>query len=136
MSTDPIRPERRVGQRFELLLPLAVHFDGQTTAGFTQDLSGRGIFFSTETALAGGSVVELTFTLPSEITLTESMRVRCRGHVLRVSASDTVKKSGIAVRIDSYQYLPPDDCESIPPFARAAAVGWPGEGGTLPAKSL
>lgn len=131
MSTDPIRVERRVGQRFELLLPLAVHFDGQTTAGFTQDLSGRGIFFYTEAALTEGSVVELTFTMPSEITLAESMRVRCRGHVLRVSASDA-GKNGIAVRLDSYQYLPSDECESIAPFARAAAVGWPGERGTLP----
>lgn len=132
MSTDPNRLERRVGQRFELHLPLAVHFDGRTTPGFTQNLSGRGIFFYTEATLADGSVVELTFTMPSEITLAESMRVRCRGRVLRVSASDTGEKHGIAVRLDSYQYLPADECASITPLARTAVADSSGERGTLP----
>jgi hypothetical protein len=133
MNTEPNRMERRVGQRFELHLPLAVHFGGRTVHGFTQDLSGRGIFFYAEAALTDGSVVELTFTMPSEITLAESMRVRCRGHVLRVSASDG-EKNGIAVRLDSYQYLPSDECESVVPLARTAAVGSPPERGTTHAK--
>jgi hypothetical protein len=132
MNTEPNRMERRVGQRFELHLPLAVHFGGRTVYGFTQDLSGRGIFFYSEAALTGGSVVELTFTMPSQITLAESMRVRCRGQVLRVSASERGEKSGIAVRLDSYQYLPADESESIVPLARTAAPGSPGERGTLP----
>lgn len=132
MNTEPNRMERRVGQRFELNLPLAVHFGGRTVHGFTQDLSGRGIFFYAETALTDGSVVELTFTMPSEITLAESMRVRCRGHVLRVSVSDAGEKNGIAVQLDSYQYLPSGECESVIPIARTAASGSPGERGMLP----
>jgi hypothetical protein len=119
--------ERRVGQRFELNLPLAVHFGGRTVHGFTQDLSGRGIFLYAETALTDGAVVELTFTMPSEITLAESMRVRCRAHVLRVSASDAGGKNGIAVQLDSYQYLPSGECESIAPLARTEAVESPPE---------
>ena len=132
MSTDPIRLERRVGQRFELHLPLAVHFEGRTMPGFTQDLSGRGSFFYTEAAVAAGSIVELTFTMPSEITLGESMRVRCRGRVLRISASDAGKKNAIAVRLDSYQHLPSDESASIVPIARTAAAGSLGVRGTLP----
>jgi hypothetical protein len=119
MNTEPNRMERRVCQRFELNLPLAVHFGGRTVHGFTQDLSGRGIFFYAETALTDGSVVELTFTMPSQITLTENMRVRCRAHVLRVSASDAGEKNGIAVRLDSYQYLPSGEYEAIVPIARS-----------------
>src|ERR1035437_4843408 len=91
MSTVPNRLEhrleRRGAQRFEVHLPLSIHFDGRTVPGFTQDLSGRGIFFYAETPLPQGAVVELTFTMPSEITLTENMPVRCRGRVLRSSAS-------------------------------------------------
>jgi PilZ domain len=131
MNTEPNRMERRVGQRFELNLPLAVHFDGRTVHGFTQDLSGRGIFFYAETSLADGTVVELTFTMPSEITLAESMRVRCKGHVLRTSAADAGEKNGIAVQLDSYQYLPSGECESILPLARTAS-GSTSERGTLP----
>jgi PilZ domain len=120
MKTEPNRMERRVCQRFELNLPLAVHFDGQTVHGLTQDLSGRGIFFYAETALTDGALVELTLTMPSQITLGENMRVRCRGHVLRVSASDAGQKNGIAVRLDSYQYLPSGERESMIPIARSS----------------
>jgi hypothetical protein len=132
MSTDPNRLEhfleRRGAQRFEVHLPLAVHFEGRTVPGFTQDLSGRGIFFYAETGaermLPEGAVVELTFTMPSEITLAENMPVRCRGRVLRASASlaghpQTGQQNGIAVQLDSYQYLPSD--EPVAPFVRVSA---------------
>src|SRR5229473_1460719 len=124
MSTDPDRLEhslercleRRGAQRFEVHLPLAVHFDERTVAGFTQDLSGRGMFFYADAALPEGAVVELTFTMPSEITLGENMPVRCRGRVLRASSSQAGpghshlgERNGIAVHLDSYEYLPSNE---------------------------
>jgi|SRR5450756_2522513 hypothetical protein len=121
MSTDPNRLERRGAQRFEVHLPLAVHFDGRTAPGFTQDLSGRGIFFYAEAALPEGAVVELTFTMPSEITLGENMPVRCRGRVLRALASQAGQRSGIAVQLDSYEYLPSN--EPISQFVRVSTAG-------------
>ena len=135
MSADPNRLdhclERRGAQRFEVHLPLAVHFEGRTVPGFTQDLSGRGIFFYAEAALPQGEVVELTFTMPSEITLGENMPVRCRGRVLRASASQIWQRSGIAVQLDSYQYLPSD--EPIVQFVRvSAASAAGGSSGPIP----
>ena len=124
MSTDPNCLERRGAQRFEVHLPLAVHFDGRTVPGFTLDLSGRGIFFYAETALPEGAVVELTFTMPSEITLGENMPVRCRGRVLRASASQAGQRRGIAVQLDAYEYLPSD--EPITQFVRVSAASSPG----------
>jgi hypothetical protein len=124
MSADPNRLEhcleRRGAQRFEAHQPLAVHFEGQTVPGFIQDLSGRGIFFYAETALPQGAVVELTFTMPSEITLGENMPVRCRGRVLRASAAPPGRRNGIAAQLSSYEYLPSN--ESIAPFARVSAA--------------
>jgi PilZ domain len=128
MNTDPNRLEhrleRRGAQRFEMHLPLAVHFDGRTVPGFTQDLSGRGVFFYAETALPEGAVVELTFTMPSEITLGENMPVRCRGRVLRASSSQDGhshlgERNGIAVQLDSYEYLSPN--EPTAQFVRVSA---------------
>jgi hypothetical protein len=94
--------------------------------GFTQDLSGRGVFFYAETALPEGAVVELTFTMPSEITLGENMPVRCRGRVLRASASQdghshVGQRSGIAVQLDSYEYLPSNEPNAH--FVRVSASG-------------
>jgi hypothetical protein len=120
MSADPNRLEhcleRRGAQRFDAHQPLAVHFDGQTVPGFIQNLSGRGIFFYAETALPQGAAVELTFTMPSEITLAENMPVRCRGRVLRASAAQPGQRIGIAAQLSSYEYLPSN--EIIANFAR------------------
>ncbi len=122
MSTGPNRLERRSAQRFEVhqSLSLAIHFEGRTVSGFIQNLSSRGIFFYAETTLPEGAVVELTFTMPSEITLGENMPVRCRGRVLRASASAAGQRNGIAVQLDSYQYLPSD--EPISQFVRVSAA--------------
>jgi hypothetical protein len=120
MSTNPNCLERRAGQRFELHLPVAVHFEGRTVPGFTQDLSSRGIFFYAETSLPEGAAVELTFTMPSEITLGENMPVRCQGRVLRSSTSQAGQRSGIAVKLDSYQYLPSNEPASQ--FVRVSAA--------------
>ena len=116
MSIDPEhRLERRGAQRFEVHLPLAVHFDGRTVPGFTQDLSGRGIFFYAETALPEGAVVELTFTMPSEITLGENMPVRCRGRVLRASASQAVIRKWVSETGSPCNSIPTSTCPRIEP---------------------
>src|SRR5208283_977820 len=122
MNADSNRLERRAAQRFELHLPLAVRFEARTVSGFTQDLSARGIFFYSEASLPEGAVVELTFTMPSEITLGESMPVRCCGHVLRVAPPQGCQRSGIAVRLDSYEYLPADAGEPLSQFMRISAA--------------
>jgi hypothetical protein len=86
MTTPSVSVERRIGQRFAFNLPVSLR-DVSTAVeglGFTQDVSSRGVFFFTDMALSEGADVELTLRMPSEITLGESMRVRCRGRVLRV----------------------------------------------------
>lgn len=106
MSTDQVHLERRASQRFDFQLPVGVRLAGTDREGygFTQDLSGRGVFFYTDFQLAEGDAVELTLVMPSEITLTENARVRCRGKVVRVLPVD--QKFGVAARLEGYEYLP------------------------------
>jgi PilZ domain len=121
MTTPPTQVERRVGQRFPYLLPISVRQPSASVqgVGITQDLSSRGVFFLTEVPLTAGAEVELTLQMPSEITLGESMPVRCRGKVLRIvrpvisaavhetsnAAVEKVEKIGVAVRLENYEYL-------------------------------
>ena len=106
MSTDELQLERRASQRFDFQLPVGVRLAGTDCEGygFTQDLSGRGVFFYTDFEVAEGDAVELTLVMPSEITLTENARVRCRGRVVRVVPRD--QKFGVAARLEGYEYLP------------------------------
>jgi hypothetical protein len=153
MTTPPVRVERRVGQRFAFNLPVSLHeiSTGAVGLGFTQDLSSRGAFLFTDMALTEGAEIELTLKMPSEITLGESMRVRCRGRVLRIakpgdriietasdpaptndiaaSASDvriSETKIGVAVCLSEYEYLPePEDSSAA--FRRISALHSHGE---------
>lgn len=120
VSTEPVRVERRVGQRFEVHLPVLICVAGQTMGGFTQNVSARGAFLFAEGGLPDGATVELTFTMPSEITLAESMRVRCIAHVLRRTTSGAGQRSGIAVHLNSYEYLP--ESEPAAPVGRISSA--------------
>jgi hypothetical protein len=120
MTTEPNRLERRGAQRFEAHIPVTLHYEGRTVPGFVQDLSGRGIFFFADLALPAGAVVDLTFTMPSEVTLADDMRVRCRGRVLRTAAARNSQQSGIAVQFASYDYLPAE--KPLEEFAGVSAV--------------
>jgi len=145
MTTPPVRVERRVAQRFPYLLPLSLR-QGAPAAegvGFTQDLSARGVFFFTDAQIGAGSEIELTLRMPSEITLGESMPVRCHGHVLRVvrpalgahdssAHSPAETKIGVAVRFNGYEYL----AEAPPSSARVAALHPHHEEERPPAQSL
>ena len=107
MSLDQVQLERRVGQRFEYQLPVAIRMVEKALDihGCTENLSARGAYLYTESPLTEGTAVELTLTMPSEITLGERMRVRCKGRVLRVAQADGKSKSGAAVHFESYEYL-------------------------------
>src|SRR2546423_13185281 len=117
MITPPVRVERRVGQRFPYLLATSFRQskDGVEGVGFTQDLSSRGVFFLTDAALTEGSEIELPLRMPSEITLGESMPVRCKGRILRIvrpgaSSAPAISnaapaKIGVAVRLECFEYL-------------------------------
>ena len=108
MSTGQVHVERRAAQRFDVHLPVTVRLSegGTEGQGFTQDLSGRGVFFYTDFPLSEGEAVELTLVMPSEITLGNSMPVRCRGKVMRIARMGAGSKTGVAVHLEGYEYLP------------------------------
>ncbi|MBZ5598383.1 MAG: PilZ domain-containing protein [Acidobacteriia bacterium] len=126
MSTDSVHLERRAAQRFDFHLPVCVRLAGsdQEGHGFTQDLSARGALFYTDFALNEGDAIELTLVMPSEITLAENMRVRCRGKVVRVAKPAVGSRTGVAVHLEGYEFLPDADTtnESATSFGRISAL--------------
>jgi hypothetical protein len=108
MSTDQLQIERRAAQRFDFQLSVSVRLFGgdREGCGFTQNLCARGALFHTDLPLCEADAIELTLVMPSEITLAENMRVRCRGQVLRVLSSAVGGRSVVAVHLDGYEFLP------------------------------
>ena len=99
--------EQRNTRRFSLQLPVSVKYvDGSSKeqAAQTRDVSARGVFFYMDANVKEGSDLEFTLTLPSEITLTDSIRVRCKGKVVRVEEKGTTR-IGVAAAIDQYDFI-------------------------------
>ncbi len=60
-------PEKRATRRFALRLPVAVTYSdngSQQKTAQTRDVSARGICFYVDSAIAPGSAIEFTLTLP------------------------------------------------------------------------
>jgi hypothetical protein len=108
MDVEVQQAEKRATRRFALRLPVSVNYAGDTSVALpaqTRDVSARGICFYLDAPLNAGSAIEFTLTLPPEITLTESIRVRCKGKVVRVDEGLTDTKVPVAAVIDEYEFL-------------------------------
>jgi hypothetical protein len=100
--------EKRGARRFALRVPVTVNRNhgSNPEAAHMRDVSARGICFYLESAIAQGAPIGFTLTLPPEITLTESIRVQCKGHVVRVEDSNGDGKVTVAAVIEEYEFLP------------------------------
>lgn len=100
--------ERRAARRFALQIPVTV-MRGEGAPGEPaqiRDVSARGICFYLDSAVEQGSSIAFTLTLPPEITLTESIRVQCKGRVVRVEKGIPEGKLAVAALIEEYEFLP------------------------------
>jgi len=99
--------DKRATRRFALRLPVSVRYGENEPehAAQTRDVSARGICFYVDSAIQAGSAIEFTLTLPPEITLTESIRVRCKGRVVRVEGGTPANKMTVAAVIDEYEFM-------------------------------
>ena len=103
-----VEHERRGSQRFRISAPLTVLVGGHEISAYTRDLSNRGVYFYlglTDSALIDKDF-EFLIEMPSEITLTSSCRIRCRGRLVRKEmTTKTLTGAGVAAEILNYSIL-------------------------------
>ncbi len=103
------RQEKRAARRFALRVPVTVDRGANGSRGEMaqiRDVSARGICFHVDSAMEQGAPIGFTLTLPPEITLTESIRVQCKGRVVRVEDNTADGKMVVAAVIEEYEFLP------------------------------
>ena len=98
--------EKRGARRFPLRVPVTVDHENAKQTAQLRDVSARGISFYLESVVTQGSPIGFTLTLPPEITLTESIRVQCKGRVVRVENGQPSGKLAVAAVIEEYEFLP------------------------------
>jgi PilZ domain-containing protein len=106
--------DRRMMRRFDMRLPAIVRLeDSGEFYTETQNVSARGVFFYLDRAVAAGTRLEVTLTIPPHVTLTDPVRVRFVARVIRVERPLPSSRIGTAAMIEDYEFLRSND---IPNF--------------------
>jgi hypothetical protein len=99
-------PERRAMRRFSMRLPASVRVSG-IPAPFdveSENVSARGIFFYIDRWMKVDAQIEVTMDFPSQVTLTDPLRVRFLARVVRVEPQNGMRV-GVAAAIEEYEFL-------------------------------
>ena len=104
------RAERRLAARFNLKLPVRVRITKSTKPeqwAASLNVSPRGICFATDLSLQKGSVVELAFEMPEEVSKKAPSEWHCTGHVVHVQPNGSpLGAICVGVAFDCYEVLP------------------------------
>ncbi len=108
---DAEMTERRTARRYDLSLPIIIRVPAErlpdSQLGKTRDISTRGLYFVVNQNLESGSHLDITMTLPAEITNGSEVFVRALGKVVRVERrmEDGNARMGIAAVIERYDII-------------------------------
>jgi hypothetical protein len=103
--------ERRTTRRYDLSLPIIIRIPTEQAVdsqqGKTRDVSTRGLYFVIDQNLEAGSELDITLTLPAEITHGTEVLVRALGKVVRVERrmEDGNTRMGVAAVIERYDII-------------------------------
>jgi c-di-GMP-binding flagellar brake protein YcgR len=107
--------ERRIARRYDLSLPVIIRVPTERIAdsqrGKTRDVSTRGVYFVLDQDLEAGSELDITLTLPAEITHGSDVFVRALGRIVRVEKrlEDGNTRMGVAAVIERYDIIRGED---------------------------
>ena len=99
--------DRRVSPRHNFRLPLRVRIwnsamPEQRTE--SENLSGGGIYFPTNSPLRVGTAIQVLLKMPMEISGEPSNEWLCSGHVVRIERVDSPRgRLGVGVQFDCYE---------------------------------
>ena len=74
----------------------------------SENLSQRGVFFTTDLPLSKGTTLDLLVEMPEQVTGVPPAQWLCTGHVVRVVPMEPEGKRGIGVQFDFYEVSRPE----------------------------
>jgi c-di-GMP-binding flagellar brake protein YcgR len=103
--------ERRTARRYDLSLPVLIRVPVEkeisSRSGKTRDISTRGVYFTIDQDLGAGAELDITLTLPSEVTRGSEVFIRAMGKVVRIDKRPDSDNSrvGVAAIIERYEII-------------------------------
>ena len=103
--------DRRLSLRHNVQTDLRVRmrkFDAGEQRAQSENLSQRGVFFTTDLPLSKGTSLDLLVEMPEQVTGVPPAQWLCTGHVVRVVPMQAEGKNGIGVQFDYYEVSRPE----------------------------
>jgi hypothetical protein len=103
--------ERRTARRYDLSLPVIIRVpvdkEISSRSGKTRDISTRGVYFTIDQDFGTGTELDITLTLPAEVTRGSEVFIRAMGKVVRVDkrADNGSSRVGVAAVIERYEII-------------------------------
>jgi hypothetical protein len=103
--------ERRTARRYDLSLPVVIRVpiekEASSRTGKTRDISTRGLYFTIDQDLGDGAELDITLTLPSDVTRGSEVFIRAMGKVVRVDKrpENGSTQVGVAAVIERYEII-------------------------------
>jgi hypothetical protein len=100
--------ERRKYRRYDLAIEVQVRPRKRLAAPVctvTRDISARGVFFDFAGRMDPGSELSFELNLPPELSAGKSVRIRCRGKIVRVEPSNGEGPARVAATIEDYEFV-------------------------------
>jgi hypothetical protein len=105
--------EQRRTQRYQLQLPLHILQLGEQRVDRTEktrDISSGGVCFMSRSEMEVGGKIEYVITLSGS---NPPVRIRCLGKVLRSEKPASDNLFEVAVTMERYQFVRPDELDSL-----------------------
>jgi hypothetical protein len=104
MSSSERRIDPRVNVRVPLRFRILNNPDSTEQTAEAENISRRGIYFTTAVPLKVGMPVEVSLRMPQELAWKSPSDVKCMARVVRVNASSHANgKSGVGLHIERYE---------------------------------
>ena len=103
--------ERRAAHRYDLSLPVIIRVlvekEMSSRNGKTRDISTRGVYFTMDQDMGDGAELDITLTLPAEVTQGSEVFIRAMGKVVRVDRKpeSNTDRVGVAAVIERYEII-------------------------------
>ncbi len=106
--------EQRRTKRFQLNLPVELVRTGSVPVhltGETHNMSSGGVLFTSENQMEVGDPIEYMVTLPSSVSASTQVRIRCMGKVMRTELREdgveliSHRPYRIAATLERYEFI-------------------------------
>ncbi len=99
------RTARRYNLSLSVLIRLPMEKEPASRTGRVRDISSRGVYFSIDSDLGKGDQLDLTMTLPAEVTAGARVLIRAIGKVVRVDAGHANRDHLVGVAAVIVRYV-------------------------------